>query len=1136
MDLPPAAPNRLSPLLSAALDPLFWRPSRLGVESAWTGHVPFAHWIVAAARPRVLVELGTHRGVSYTAFCDAVLAAGLDARCFAVDTWEGDAHAGFYDDSIYRDLRRFHDQRFAGFSELLRCTFDDARRHFADGSIDLLHIDGCHSYDAVRHDYESWRPRLSPHAVVLFHDTNVRERDFGVWRLFAELRAQYPGFEFVHEHGLGVLAVGPAVPEPVAALCALDDPAAIAAVRRRFSLLGERWQAEERVWRAAQDAAATANQMRARAAQRASAARAAAAVALADCDRLKRDTAARLAELQGAAAEAARLRLEVAQAHAAGELSAAALQRARALEAELGRRRRSALFRIAERGDRLAARIPPPLRRRLALAVRLAGWSLRLQLRRQWRRRAELRRDLQRLAATPLFNPPWYSARYPDVAASGMDPAVHYLLHGGREGRDPGPDFDAGYYLAHAPDVAAAGADALLHYLAIGRAEGRAIRPVPRAETPADSPDLTAVLTVRRIAMISGEPETPGHVYRVARFAAAAERLGAVATWMRVDEIASRRDEIVAASVLVIWRATWPQVAAAVAAARDNGVPVVHDLDDLMTEPDFATPELLDALRSEGIAEGDARGHYARMREAVLNADICTASTEELATHLRRLGKPVLVLPNGFDAATLRRARRAARARRQDQGDGLLRLGYAAGSRTHQRDFAVIAGVIGDILRRRPDCRLVLFRSHIDGLPLLDPAEHPALADCTGQIEWRATVDVAALPDELARFDVNLAPLEAGNPFCEAKSELKHFEAALAGVPTVASPTGPFRRAIDDGRTGLLAHSDAEWHAAITRLLDDPDARRRMADAALHDVLWRHGPERRRELVAALFDQLAGGRLAARSAALDMQLAARPAPPPPAIPAGRVLFAADRLDDAAVTVIVPLHNYAQHVTEALDSVAAQTLGLLDLVIVDDASTDASQAVALDWAQRHAARFNRLLVIGNAANAGLGPTRNAGFAAAETPYVLPLDADNRLRPECCVRLLEAARQSGAAFVYPVLQEFGEQTAQRNVFPYAPMRLIGVPHIDATALVARAAWSCVGGYGEGRLGWEDYEFWCRLAESGLFGEQLAGEPLADYRVHADSLLLATTESPANKPAVMAEITRRHPWLRLVPPREG
>ena len=56
-------PSRL-PLLSPDLAPLFWTPDRLGLASAWWGHVPFAHWLVAATAPRLVVELGTHTGVS----------------------------------------------------------------------------------------------------------------------------------------------------------------------------------------------------------------------------------------------------------------------------------------------------------------------------------------------------------------------------------------------------------------------------------------------------------------------------------------------------------------------------------------------------------------------------------------------------------------------------------------------------------------------------------------------------------------------------------------------------------------------------------------------------------------------------------------------------------------------------------------------------------------------------------------------------------------------------------------------------------------------------------------------------------------------------------------------------------------
>jgi len=223
------------------LDPLFWREGRAGVLSAWYGHVPFAHWIVGALKPRTLVELGTHNGVSYSAFCEAVVCNGLDTRCFAVDTWHGDEQAGYYGEEVYRDLRRFHDERYSAFSELLRCTFDDAVGYIPDASVDLLHIDGLHTYEAVQHDFENWRRKLSDSAVVLFHDTNVRQSDFGVWRLWEELRTLFPSFEFLHGHGLGVLAIGRSVSTQVAALCSLRDPQSVHTIRQRFSLLGERW-------------------------------------------------------------------------------------------------------------------------------------------------------------------------------------------------------------------------------------------------------------------------------------------------------------------------------------------------------------------------------------------------------------------------------------------------------------------------------------------------------------------------------------------------------------------------------------------------------------------------------------------------------------------------------------------------------------------------------------------------------------------------------------------------------------------------------------------------------------------------------------------------------------------------------
>jgi Methyltransferase domain len=189
-------------------------PNLLQLPSAWLGHLPFAGWVIREVGPKIFVELGTHYGHSYFSFCQSVVEAGLSTKCYAVDTWQGDEHAGQYSDEIFAKVNAHHQEHYAGLSRLLRMTFDDAATYFADESIELLHIDGLHTYEAVRHDFDTWLPKLAPGAVVLFHDTNVRERNFGVWKLWEELQARYPNnLEFVHSHGLGVMQLSNAPDE-----------------------------------------------------------------------------------------------------------------------------------------------------------------------------------------------------------------------------------------------------------------------------------------------------------------------------------------------------------------------------------------------------------------------------------------------------------------------------------------------------------------------------------------------------------------------------------------------------------------------------------------------------------------------------------------------------------------------------------------------------------------------------------------------------------------------------------------------------------------------------------------------------------------------------------------------------------
>ncbi|MGZ8558646.1 MAG: glycosyltransferase family 2 protein [Chitinophagaceae bacterium] len=185
----------------------FWTPAYLDV-SAWIEHIPFSFWIMEVLKPRRVVELGVHTGVSYFSFCQAAERLNIDTTCYGVDTWKGDEHSGFYEENIFARVMEHNQQKYSRFSTLIRSSFDEASNYFTDGSIDLLHIDGLHTYEAVKHDFEKWLPRLSPNAVVIFHDINVRERDFGVFKFWEELQQQYKNFQFDFGSGLGVIAIG----------------------------------------------------------------------------------------------------------------------------------------------------------------------------------------------------------------------------------------------------------------------------------------------------------------------------------------------------------------------------------------------------------------------------------------------------------------------------------------------------------------------------------------------------------------------------------------------------------------------------------------------------------------------------------------------------------------------------------------------------------------------------------------------------------------------------------------------------------------------------------------------------------------------------------------------------------------
>jgi len=175
----------------------------------WSGHKFFAYDLIVNLKPERVVELGTHYGTSLWSFAQAVKGHNIHTELNAVDTWEGEKHAGFYGEEVFETVNEvkkkyYHDLKI----NLIRKTFDEALADFKDNSIDVLHIDGLHTYEAVKHDFESWLPKMKESGMVLFHDIKVGELDFGVYKLWEELKKEYVTMEFHHSFGLGILFLG----------------------------------------------------------------------------------------------------------------------------------------------------------------------------------------------------------------------------------------------------------------------------------------------------------------------------------------------------------------------------------------------------------------------------------------------------------------------------------------------------------------------------------------------------------------------------------------------------------------------------------------------------------------------------------------------------------------------------------------------------------------------------------------------------------------------------------------------------------------------------------------------------------------------------------------------------------------
>lgn len=272
-----------------------------------------------------------------------------------------------------------------------------------------------------------------------------------------------------------------------------------------------------------------------------------------------------------------------------------------------------------------------------------------------------------------------------------------------------------------------------------------------------------------------------------------------------------------------------PAVARLITRAKELGKTIVFETDDLVYDPAFLVH--MDYWKQMNTLERKLYEHGVG-GEILADPYVKTATTTTtfLASKLREKGKEVFIVPNRLTEEDVQWASEAEQ-KKAVANSGSIRVGYLSGTPSHNKDFATITPTLLKLFEQYPNWHLVLAG------PLDTEDELQRYAD---RIERVPFVPRRELFSNIASLDINLAPLEIGNPFCESKSELKFFEAGIVGVPTVATATQTFREAIADGVDSFVAGTTEEWTEKIGRLIVDAELRKQMGAAARATALQRY--------------------------------------------------------------------------------------------------------------------------------------------------------------------------------------------------------------------------------------------------------------------------------------------------------
>ncbi|MGA8635585.1 MAG: glycosyltransferase [Candidatus Dormiibacterota bacterium] len=262
--------------------------------------------------------------------------------------------------------------------------------------------------------------------------------------------------------------------------------------------------------------------------------------------------------------------------------------------------------------------------------------------------------------------------------------------------------------------------------------------------------------------------------------------------------------------------------------ARAAGCRVLFDVDDLIFDTRYVSLilETLDrspgeAMLDEWFAATSRVGALLRLCDGAISTnDFLSARIEEFAQ------LPTWVVPNFLNTLQLDRSAEVRQNRRESSG--VTSIGYFSGTPTHNRDFELVSTALARVMTRHTDLRLTI-------VGYLDIGA--ALRGFTDRIDTLPLTDFLTLQTLIGSTSLNIVPL-LSNVFSNSKSELKYFEAAIVGTPTLASPTYTFRLAIENGVNGYLVDA-YDWEDRLEQAVCGELDLARVVDRGLeHTLRW----------------------------------------------------------------------------------------------------------------------------------------------------------------------------------------------------------------------------------------------------------------------------------------------------------